>query len=258
VHQCGVVPLRRLGELLLACPCIDKTESRRLQCQGYTNQMQSCLEKGTEVVHYGHAITGAILAGGQSSRMGQNKALMSLGGHRLIDRVVHVLEDIFAELLLVTNRPEIYADLGVRMVSDVFPEKGSLGGIYSAISHASTPYCFIVACDMPFLQAPVIRYLIEHIADHDVVIPDVYGEMQPLHAIYNKTCLAPIRQRLDANRLKIIGFLPDLRVRIVTRGEILPLDPALHTFQNLNTPEEFQAAEQHLRSSSCGGSNSVS
>jgi molybdopterin-guanine dinucleotide biosynthesis protein A len=210
------------------------------------------------MVHHGHAITGAILAGGQSSRMGQNKALMPLGGHRLIDRVVHVLEGIFAELLLVTNSPEIYAGLGVRMVSDVFPEKGSLGGIYSAIYHASAPYCFVVACDMPFLQAPVIRYLIEHITDHDVVIPDVYGEMQPLHAIYHKTCLAPIRQCLAADRLKIIGFLPDMRVRIVTTGEILPFDPALRTFQNLNTPEEFQAAEQHLRSSSCGGPHSTS
>jgi molybdopterin-guanine dinucleotide biosynthesis protein A len=182
--------------------------------------------------------------------MGQNKALMPLGSHRLIDRVVYVLKDIFTELLLVTNSPGIYADLGVRMVSDVFPEKGSLGGIYSAIYHASAPYCFVVACDMPFLQAPVIRYLSESIAGHDVIIPDVYGEMQPLHAIYNKACLAPIRQRLEANRLKIIGFLPDVRVRVVTTGEILPFDPALRTFQNLNTPEEFHAAEQYLRSSS--------
>ena len=210
--------------------------------------MQSCLGKGAAVVYNGDAITGAILAGGKSSRMGQNKALMSLGGHRLIDRVAHVLADIFAELLLVTNSPEIYADLGVPMVSDVFPEKGSLGGIYSAVYHASAPYCFVVACDMPFLQAAVIRYLVAHIADHDVVIPDVYGERQPLHAVYSKTCLAPIRQRLDANRLKIIGFLPDVRVRIVTTGEMLPLDPELRTFQNLNTPAEFQATEQHLRS----------
>jgi molybdopterin-guanine dinucleotide biosynthesis protein A len=210
--------------------------------------MQSCLGKGTAVVHNSDVITGAILAGGKSSRMGQNKALMSLGGHRLIDRVAHVLADIFAELLLVTNTPEIYADLGVPMVNDVFPEKGSLGGIYSAVYHAPTLYCFVVACDMPFLQAAVVRYLVDHIADHDVVIPDVHGEMQPLHAVYSKTCLAPIRQRLDANRLKIIGFLPDVRVRIVTTGEVLRLDPELHTFQNLNTPAEFQATEQRLRS----------
>jgi molybdopterin-guanine dinucleotide biosynthesis protein A len=208
--------------------------------------MQTLLEKGAGVVYHNHAISGAILAGGKSSRMGQNKAFMSLGGHRLIDRVVHVLKDIFAELFLVTNTPDLYADLGMPMVSDVFPEKGALGGIYSAVYHASAPYCFVVACDMPFLQATVIRYLVEHMADHDVVIPDVYGEMQPLHAIYNKACLTPIRQRLDANRLKVIGFFSDVQVRIVTADEILPYDPPLRTFQNLNTPEEFQAAEQRL------------
>jgi molybdopterin-guanine dinucleotide biosynthesis protein A len=178
--------------------------------------------------------------------MGQNKALMSLGSSRLIDRVVHVLRDIFAELLLVTNSPESYADLGVPMVRDVFAEKGSLGGIYSAVYHAPAPRCFVVACDMPFLQATVIRYLINQMADHDVVMPDVHGEMQPLHAVYSKACLAPIRQRLDANRLKIIDFLPDVRVRVVTTGEMTPFDPELRTFQNLNTPTEFHAAEQRL------------
>jgi molybdopterin-guanine dinucleotide biosynthesis protein A len=198
------------------------------------------------VVYDARAITGIILAGGKSSRMGQNKALMSLGGSRLIDRVVHVLRDIFAELLLVTNSPEIYADLGVPMVSDVFPEKGSLGGIYSAVYHVSAPRCFVVACDMPFLQAPVIRYLINQMADHDVVMPDVHGEMQPLHAVYSKACLAPMRQRLDANRLKITGFLPEVRVRVVIADEMTPFDPELRTFQNLNTPAEFHAAEQRL------------
>jgi molybdopterin-guanine dinucleotide biosynthesis protein A len=210
--------------------------------------MQPFLERGEPVIYDAHAITGVILAGGKSSRMGQNKALMSLGGDRLIDRVVHVLRGIFAELLLVTNRPELYADLGVPMVSDVFPEKGSLGGIYSAVYHAPAPCCFVVACDMPFLQATVMRYLIDQMADHDVVIPDVHGEMQPLHAVYSKACLAPMRRRLDANRLKIIDFLPEVRVRVVTTGEMTPFDPELRTFQNLNTPAEFHAAEQRLSS----------
>ena len=214
--------------------------------QSHVDKLPLYLERGESVVYDAQAITGIILAGGKSSRMGQNKALMSLGGRRLIDRVVHVLRDIFAELLLVTNRPEIYADLGVPMVNDVFPEKGSLGGIYSAVYHAPAPCCFVVACDMPFLQVSVIRYLIEQMADHDVVMPDVHGEMQPLHAVYGKVCLAPIRQRLDANRLKIVDFLPDVRVRVVTAGEMTPFDPELRTFQNLNTPAEFHAAEQRL------------
>jgi molybdopterin-guanine dinucleotide biosynthesis protein A len=193
------------------------------------------------------SVTGVILAGGKSSRMGQNKALMSLGGRRLIDRVVDVLRQVFPQLLLVTNSPEVYVDLGLPMAGDVFPDKGSLGGIYSAVYYASTPYSFVVACDMPFLQAAIIRYLLSQIANYDVVMPEVHGEMQPLHAVYSKACLSAILRRLEANRLKIVGFLPDVRVRTVIADELQSLDPDLLAFQNLNTPEEFDAAAQQQR-----------
>ena len=193
------------------------------------------------------SITGVILAGGKSSRMGQNKALMALGGKRLVDRVVEVMRSVFDDLLVVTNTPDVYADLGVPMVQDVWPEKGSLGGVYSAIYHVATPYCLVVACDMPFLRTAVLRYLIMQMADYDVVVPDVLGELQTLHAIYSKACLQPIERRLEAHRLRIVGFFPDVQVRTVTASELEPYDPELLAFQNLNTPEEFQAAEQRLR-----------
>jgi molybdopterin-guanine dinucleotide biosynthesis protein A len=192
-------------------------------------------------------ITGVVLAGGKSSRMGQNKALMWLGGKRLVDRVVEVMHDVFDDLLMVTNTPDLYTDLGIPMVPDVWPEKGSLGGIYSAIYHVATSYCLVVACDMPFLQAAGLRYMITQMTDYDVVVPDVLGELQTLHAIYSKTCLQPIERRLETNRLRIVGFFPDVRVRTVTASELQLYDPALLAFQNLNTPEEFQAAEQRLR-----------
>lgn len=198
------------------------------------------------MTHVQRPITGVILAGGKSSRMGRNKALLSLAGRRLVDRVVGVLREVFTDLLIVTNSPEVYADLGLPMVGDVFPDKGSLGGIYSAVYHTPTPYCFVAACDMPFLSAAVIRYLLEQRADYDVVMPDIHGEMQPLHAIYSKACLPPMLRRLEANRLRIVGFLPEVRVRTVTANDLQPLDPDLRAFQNLNTPEEFQAAEQQL------------
>jgi len=203
-------------------------------------------EGGEGVSPTQQAITGVILAGGQSSRMGQNKALMSLGGKRLVDRVVEVMREVFRDLLMVTNTPEVYADLGLPMVRDIWPEKGSLGGVYSAIYHVTTPYCLVVACDMPFLNAAVIRYLITQIANYDVVIPDVLDELQTLHAIYSKACLQPIERRLAAHRLRIVGFFPDVRVRTVTASELQPYDPELLAFQNLNTPEEFQAAEQRF------------
>ena len=192
-------------------------------------------------------ITGVILAGGKSSRMGQNKALMSLGGKRLVDRVVAVMRSVFDDLLMVTNTPDVYADLGLPMAPDVWPDKGSLGGVYSAIYRVATPYCLVVACDMPFLRTAVLRYLITQMADYDVVVPDVLGELQTLHAIYSKACLQPIERRLEMNRLRIVGFFPEVRVRTITASELEPYDPELLAFQNLNTPEEFQAAEQRLR-----------
>jgi molybdopterin-guanine dinucleotide biosynthesis protein A len=100
---------------------------------------------------------------------------------------------------------------------------------------------------MPFLQAAMLHYLITQMSDYDVVVPDVLGELQTLHAIYSKVCLQPIEHRLAMNRLRIAGFFPDVRVRKVTASELQPYDPALLAFQNLNTPEEFQAAEQRLR-----------
>src|SRR5215813_91454 len=191
-------------------------------------------------------ITGVILAGGKSSRMGQNKALMSLGGKRLVDRVVEVMRSVFNDLLMITNTPDVYAALGVPMMHDVWPDKGSLGGVYSAIYHVATPYCLVVACDMPFLRTAVLRYLITQRADYDVIVPDVLGELQTLHAIYSKACLQPIERRLETNRLRIVGFFPEVRVRTITASELEPYDPELLAFQNLNTPEEFQAAEQRL------------
>ena len=184
--------------------------------------------------------------------MGQNKALMPLGDRRLIDRVVDVLNGVFSELLIVTNTPELYADLELPMVGDVVPNKGSLGGIYSAIYHITTSYCFVVACDMPFLNADLMRYMMRQATDCDVVMPDIEGNMEPLHAIYGKACLVPIERRLAADRLKIVGFLPDVRVRTVTADEIRHFDPELLAFRNLNTPEEFQTVAERLRVSPNG------
>jgi molybdopterin-guanine dinucleotide biosynthesis protein A len=100
---------------------------------------------------------------------------------------------------------------------------------------------------MPFLQAASLTYLMEQIGDHDVVMPNVLGEQQPLHAIYARTCLEPIRRRLAADRLKIVGFLPEVRVRVVTAAELIPFDPELLAFQNLNTEEEFETAARRLQ-----------
>ena len=157
-------------------------------------------------------VTGVLLAGGNSSRMGRNKALMPLAGHRLVDRAfLPFLRGIFDDLLMVTNSPDLYADLGIPMAPDLVAGKGALGGIHSAIHHAATPYCLVVACDMPFLNADVLRYLVEQREGYDVVVPSVHGRPQPLHAVYGKACLQPIARRLETERLNVVSFFPDVR-----------------------------------------------
>ena len=191
-------------------------------------------------------VTGVLLAGGNSSRMGRNKALMPLAGQRLVDRALAVLRSVLDELLMVTNSPDLYADLGVRMVPDLVTGKGALGGIHSAIHHAAESHCLVVACDMPFLNAGVLRYLVDQRAGYDVVVPNVNGRPQPLHAVYGKACLQPIARRLESDRLHVVGFFPDVRVREVRADELAVFDPEGLSFRNLNTPEEFAEAERRL------------
>ena len=193
-----------------------------------------------------YGVTGVLLAGGNSSRMGRNKALMTLAGRRLVDRVLAVLSSVLDDLLMVTNSPELYAELGVRMVPDVVAGKGALGGIHSALHHAAAPHCLVVACDMPFLNADFLRYIVDQRAAYDVVVPIADGRPQPLHAVYGKACLQPIARRLESDRLHVVGFFPDVRVREVTAQELAAFDPEGLSFRNLNTPEEFADAESRL------------
>jgi molybdopterin-guanine dinucleotide biosynthesis protein A len=188
-------------------------------------------------------VTGVIQAGGKSTRMGgRPKALMDLGGQRIIERVMTALEGAVDDLLLVTNTPELYAFLGLAMVPDVYPDHGSLGGIYSGLKAASGDAAFTVACDMPFLLPDVVRLVVERADTGDVVIPRVGGQYETLHAAYRKTCLPHIEERLVQNRLKIVDFFSAVRVVSIEEAEVRRYaDPGI-AFMNVNTPEELERA----------------
>jgi molybdopterin-guanine dinucleotide biosynthesis protein A len=192
-------------------------------------------------------ITGVIQAGGKSTRMGgQPKALLPLGGQRIIERVVNVVRAVTDDVLLVTNTPELYADLGLAMVADVFPDHGSLGGIYSGLRSAAGDAIFTVACDMPFLTPGVARLVIDRAHEADVVVPKVGEQFETLHACYGKVCLRPMESRLRAGQLRIVGFFPDVRVLVISETDVARLrDPAL-AFMNVNTPEELSRARELL------------
>lgn len=193
------------------------------------------------------AVTGVIQAGGKSTRMGgEPKALVELGGKRIIERAVDVLGSVLSDLLIVTNTPELYAFLGLPMVPDVFPDHGSLGGIYSGLKAAKGDGAFTVACDMPFLKAEVVRLIVSHAGEADVVIPKVGDQYETLHALYAKACLSHMEAALQAKRFKVIGFFPQVKVLEIAESEVARLaDPHL-CFMNVNTPDELARARSLL------------
>ena len=188
-------------------------------------------------------ITGIILAGGKNLRMGRNKAFLEIDGRRIIDRTKDLFLEVFDEVLLVTNSPLDYLALDLRLVSDLIPDKGSLGGIYTGLFHASHPHAFVAACDMPFLSRSLIEHLLELSPKFDIVIPRTDDGLQPLHAVYSQNCLPFMEELLRRDNLKIIDFFQRVNVREVLTEEILPYDPDLKAFLNVNTPEDLRKIE---------------
>jgi len=186
----------------------------------------------------------AIIAGGQSSRMGRDKAFLELGGQTLIERVIAASADLGgSETILIANKPDQYRHLGLEIYEDILPDKGSLGGIYTALARATNPAALVLACDMPFIKTDLLRFMIAQLDEEtDIVVPRVNGYPQAMHAIYKKTCLAPIRAQLDDNRLKIIRFYNQMRVTYLDEADYAPYDPEGRSFTNLNTPAELERA----------------
>ena len=188
-------------------------------------------------------VVAVIQAGGKSTRMGgEPKALLDVGGRRIIERIVDVLAPVLGAPLVVTNTPDVYAFLGLRMVPDVHPDAGSLGGIYSGLAAAEGDAAFTVACDMPFLHPDLVRLVVDRAGDGDVVIPRVGDQLETMHACYARTCLPFIEERITARRLKIVGFFEKVRVIEISEDAVRAhRDPEV-AFMNVNTPEELARA----------------
>lgn len=184
------------------------------------------------------------MAGGKSSRMGSNKALLDFQGQRLIDRIAGQFTAWFEQVVLVTNTPEVYADLGLPMVGDRIPGLGPLGGIEAGLQASAHPATFMAACDMPFLNQALIGYLLDLSAGADVVVPVVGGEYEPMHAVYGQACLPAVRACLDAGVYRIVRFYAGLRVRPVAEAEVARFGRPERLFFNCNTPEDLARARQ--------------
>ena len=194
-------------------------------------------------------LSAAVLAGGASSRMGQDKSLLTLHGQRLIERVVGRISQLSDDIMVITNDSEKYDFLQgqVRFVPDITgPGQGPLAGIASALNAAQHERVLVVATDMPFLNVRLLSYLAELDDAADVIVPVIAEDGYPetLHAIYHKRALPAIEAQLAAGRRKITRFFKQVEVRYVPRQEIEALDPLLHSFFNANTPQEWQEVEQ--------------
>lgn len=191
-----------------------------------------------------------IQAGGQSTRMGQDKGLMPFLGRPLVDRVARRLASAGDELLVTTNRPEDYIFLMLPLIPDRIPGLGALGGLYTALSAAHGAIVAVVACDMPFVQPALLLaqrdLLIEEAVD--VVIPCSPEGLEPLHAVYRReACLAAVEDALKAGERKVTSWLEKVHARIMSPQEVGAIDPAYRSFINVNWPEEFAAAEALAR-----------
>jgi len=176
---------------------------------------------------------------------GQDKALLSLGDESLIQRAVRRLAPVSTEIIIAASSAHASYPidcLKMRIVGDLYPGKGSLGGIYSGLTASASFHSLVVACDMPFLNLDLLGYMRELAGPFDVVIPRIEGQTEALHAIYSKKCLGPMEELLKQDKLKIIDFFDRVTVRYVEREEIEWFDPEHLSFFNINTPEELERA----------------
>jgi len=193
-------------------------------------------------------MTSIVLAGGKSLRFGRHKALEEIGGQSLIQRVIDRLAPLGTDIIVVVaHRDQVFLpDSKAKIVTDVYPAKGSLCGIYSGLKAAPSSHSLVVACDMPFLNLDLLRYLTELCHAFDAVIPRLEGLLEPLHAVYSKSCLGPMETLLHEDRLKIADFLPAVKVRYVDEAEVEKFDPQRLSFFNINSEADLERAKTLL------------
>ena len=192
-------------------------------------------------------ISAVILAGGKGERLGQEKATLRLGGRTLLERVAGLVALLSDDLVVVKRADQELTFERGRVVNDLPLYTGALAGLAAGLGAARHPWSLVVACDMPFLSLPLLRYMLSLTPGQDIVVPRLAAGLEPLHALYHRRCLGPLRLALEQGQRRLVSFYPSLRVRQVTLDEIIPWDPHLRSFYNINTPEDLAQAEIWLR-----------
>ena len=186
-----------------------------------------------------NSITGIILSGGRSLRMGQNKAFIQIEGLPIIERICTLFKQLFREVIIITNETELFLNLASKIYTDIIPNKGALGGLYTGIYYSMFEYSFCVACDMPLINKSLVEFLVQNIRGEDVIVPRTKDGLQPLHALYSKNCLNAIKETIERGKYKILDFYSRVNVKIIEEEDFICLDPSKASFINVNTPEEL-------------------
>lgn len=195
-------------------------------------------------------ITLVIQAGGESRRMGQNKALVPFLGRPLIRRVLDRLSPLADEVLITSNQKDGFETINIPLVADVYPGQGALGGLYTAIWAATQPIVIVVACDLPFANPDLFQHQVDVLIKEnlDVVIPGTWEHREPLHSVYRKeTCLPAIKKALVQGEKRLISWFPSVKVQFVPPEEILKFDPLGVAFRNVNSQVELEEVEALAR-----------
>jgi len=190
--------------------------------------------------------TGVILSGGLSTRYeGTEKALLQVGGVRILDRIYDIYSELFEEIILVTNSPEKFLEWDLLIVSDLFPIRSSLTGIHAGLFYMTNPFAFISACDTPFLKKEMVETVIGKIESQiDIVMPETSAGFEPLCAAYSKRCLEAAQNHLEQKKLKITKTFRKSRIKTISEKVLRKIDPDLQSFFNINTPGDLQRAEE--------------
>jgi molybdenum cofactor guanylyltransferase len=193
--------------------------------------------------------TGVILSGGLATRYdGTEKALLRVGGVRILDRIYDIYSELFEEIILVTNSPQKFLEWNLLIVSDLFPIRSSLTGIHAGLFYMTNPFAFISACDTPFLKKEMVETVIGKIESQiDIVMPETSAGLEPLCAAYSKRCLNPAQHHLEQNKLKISKAFRKSRIKTISEKVLCGIDPDLQSFFNINTPDDLQRAEEMIK-----------
>lgn len=189
-------------------------------------------------------VNGIILAGGRSSRMGRNKALLPLQGKVFLERIRQAMLPVVKDIILVSNEPECYPDWQGLLVTDIIPRRGPLSGIHAGLTVSDCHYNLVVACDMPFVSTEYLKRLRKEAEGYDVVVPQHGDYLQPLFAVYSRNCIAAIEDCLLRDIRKIIAFYPQVRVKFLPVERLGDPAEMEQVFFNVNTPADWQQARQ--------------